>query len=71
MCQFLAWRDRSNAIPASTGEPDQIYQALVKGAEIERHSIAQETIVLLEKALMLSAQGPTMRRMVLEQIANE
>lgn len=51
--------------------PDHIYEKIVERAEAERRSIAQETIVLLEKALELGEQSKKRRRRFLDHIIQE
>jgi len=41
--------------------PDYIYQQIIQLAEAERRSIAQETIILLEKALQLEKSNKKRR----------
>jgi len=51
--------------------PEHIYRKIVERAEVERRSISQETIVLLEKALELSKGNVIKRKQLLDQIAKE
>ena len=51
--------------------PDFIYQQIVKLAEIERRSITQETIILLEKALENEKQNKYQRKKLLKHIVME
>jgi len=48
--------------------PEHIYRKIVDLARIERRSISQETIVLLEKALRMKEQQKTQRKRLLAQI---
>ncbi|MEW5920346.1 MAG: hypothetical protein AB1796_05195 [Bacillota bacterium] len=45
--------------------PEQIYQKIVELAKAERSSIAQQTIVLLEKALQIVNQEKKRREQLL------
>lgn len=51
--------------------PNYIYQQIVELAEIERRSITQETIILLEKALEIEKQNKYQRKELLKHIAKE
>jgi hypothetical protein len=48
--------------------PDDLYEALSKVAAAENRSIAQETIVLLKKALNFQQERQARRKRVLEEI---
>ena len=48
--------------------PEDLYYTLSKVAEAENRSIAQETIVLLKKALNFQQERLSRRRQVLEEI---
>ena len=48
--------------------PEELYQKLSRVAAAEHRSIAQETIVLLKKALDLTHERQERRRRVLEEI---
>jgi plasmid stability protein len=48
--------------------PDHLYRKLVEKAAAEHRSIAQETVVLLEKALEMETKKKTARRMLIEKI---
>jgi plasmid stability protein len=48
--------------------PDHLYRKLVEKAAAEHRSIAQETVVLLEKALEMETRKKTTRRMLIEKI---
>ena len=51
--------------------PEHIYQKIVELAEAKRRSIAQETIILLEKALESVERGKKRRKKLLTQIKQE
>ncbi|RJX25595.1 MAG: hypothetical protein C4554_07005 [Dethiobacter sp.] len=51
--------------------PEHIYRKIVELAEAERRSIAQETIILLEKALQIKAQDKKRRKQLLTHIMQE
>ncbi|MDI3481654.1 MAG: hypothetical protein PWQ97_1309 [Tepidanaerobacteraceae bacterium] len=51
--------------------PDYIYQQIIQLAEAERRSIAQETVVLLEKALQLEKRNKKRRRLLFSHIIQE
>jgi len=51
--------------------PEHIYQKIVELAKAERRSIAQETIVLLEKALQMVNQDKKRREQLLSRIMQE
>lgn len=51
--------------------PEFIYQQIVQLAEAERRSIAQETIILLEKALKLEKSNKKRRRLLFDHIIQE
>lgn len=48
--------------------PEDLYENLAKIAKMENRSIAQETIVLLRKALNLKEEHISRRKRVLEEI---
>jgi len=48
--------------------PEELYQKLSRVAAAEHRSIAQETIVLLKKALELTHERKERRKKVLEEI---
>jgi len=48
--------------------PDHLYRKLVEKASADHRSIAQETVVLLEKALEMETNKKTARRMLIERI---
>jgi len=48
--------------------PEELYQKLTRVAAAEHRSIAQETIVLLKKALDLTHERQERRRRVLDEI---
>lgn len=48
--------------------PEELYQKLAQVAESEHRSIAQETIVLLKKALGLQQERVARRQSLLEEI---
>jgi plasmid stability protein len=48
--------------------PEDLYETLSKVAEAENRSIAQETIVLLRKALNFQQERVSRRKRVLEEI---
>lgn len=51
--------------------PEHIYRRIVALAEAERRSIAQETIVLLERGLQASLQPAKHRRQLLAHLVQE
>ncbi|MDN5302181.1 MAG: hypothetical protein PWQ60_1695 [Thermoanaerobacteraceae bacterium] len=51
--------------------PDFIYQQIIQLAEAERRSIAQETIILLEKALQLEKCNKKRRALLFNHIIQE
>ncbi|KXG78792.1 hypothetical protein AN618_01300 [Fervidicola ferrireducens] len=51
--------------------PDYIYQQIIQLAEAERRSIAQETIILLEKALQLEKSNKKRRSLLFNHIIQE
>ena len=48
--------------------PEHLYRKLVEKAASEHRSIAQETVVLLEKALEMETKRKTARRILIERI---
>ncbi len=50
--------------------PKELYEKLSKVAAAENRSIAQETVVLLKKALDFNEERLAKRRQVLEEIRN-
>ena len=50
--------------------PEHLYQQIVERAAVERRSISQETIILLEKALGTRGKGVA-RAELLDQIVKE
>lgn len=51
--------------------PEFIYQQIALLAKAERRSIAQETIVLLERALKLEKSSKARRRLLFDHIIQE
>ncbi|MCD5406460.1 MAG: hypothetical protein LRZ99_02070, partial [Desulfotomaculum sp.] len=51
--------------------PEHIYQQIVQLANIERRSITQETIILLESALEIKNHGKKRRKQLLDCIVQE
>jgi plasmid stability protein len=48
--------------------PEHLYRKLVEKAASEHRSIAQETVVLLEKALEMETEKKAVRQQLLERI---
>jgi plasmid stability protein len=48
--------------------PEHVYRKLIEKAALEHRSIAQETIVLLEKALGMEIEKKSRRKQLLEKI---
>jgi plasmid stability protein len=48
--------------------PEHVYRKLIEIAALENRSIAQETIVLLEKALGMETKKKTRRKQLIEKI---
>jgi len=51
--------------------PEHIYQRIAELAKVERRSIAQETVILLEKALNLDNQAKERRRQLISLVVME
>jgi plasmid stability protein len=48
--------------------PEHIYRRIAESAHAERRSIAQETVVLLEKALNMETKKKTARQELIDRI---
>jgi hypothetical protein len=50
--------------------PEELYETLARVAQVEKRSIAQQTIVLLKNALNLTDERMARRKSVLREIDN-
>jgi hypothetical protein len=67
-CIMSAYREAPMPLLQVRDIPEDLYNTLSKVAEAENRSIAQETIVLLKKALNFQQERLSRRKQVLEEI---
>jgi plasmid stability protein len=68
LCSNIAYRGSKMPLLQVRDVPEELYQKLAQVAEAEHRSIAQETIVLLKKALGLQQERVARRQAVLVEI---
>jgi len=70
ICSIISYCSKENAMPLLQVRdiPADLYETLSKVAASENRSIAQETIVLLKKALHYQEERSARRKRILEEI---